>query len=73
MARLKIFDDNLIHITIDTISLVDKKSVKEPILVLTRTIIPPKNKFFAISKIAKKESKSACNILGGSVLYCFMP
>ena len=65
MARLKIFDGNLIHCTIDTISLVDMKSVKEPILVVTRTIIRPKSKFFAISKIENKESENACNILSG--------
>ena len=56
MARLKIFHDDLIHCTIDTISLVDKKHVEKTILVLTRTIIRSKNKFFTISKIANKES-----------------
>ena len=66
MARLKIFDDALIYCIIDTISVVDKKSVKKPILALTRTIIRPK-------KSLNKESQSACNILNGSTLYCFMP
>ena len=73
MARLKIFDDSLIHCTIDTINLVDKKSVKKPILVLTRTIIYPKNKFFVILEIPNKESESVCIILSRSALYCFMP
>ena len=46
MARLKMFDVALIYCIIDTISFVDKKSIKKPILVLTRTIIRPKTKFF---------------------------
>ena len=61
-SQIKIFDDDLIRCTIDMINLVDKKSVKKPILALTRTIICPKSKFFAISKIANKGSESACNI-----------
>ena len=73
MARLKIFDDGLIYCNIDKISLIDKKSVKNPILVLIRTIIRPENKLFLVLKIANKESESACSILSGSALYCFMP
>ena len=64
-SQIKIFDDDLIRCTIDMINLVDKKSVKKPILALTRTIIRPK-------KLLNKESESACNILNGSTLHCFM-
>ena len=73
MDRLKIFDDDLIHCTIDTISLVDKKHAEKTIVVLTRTIIRLKNKFFTISKIANKESESADNMLNRPAIYCFMP
>ena len=92
MAKLKMFDDNLIHcqeeckvrqsltrrLSLKGKTVIDKKSVQKPILVLTRTIICSNNKFFAISKIVNKQSESACNnrdmeILGWCPVWPVLP